>query len=85
MQKNNIGYLCGSRSYSRTIYVIFVFRMFCIIEKNRKSYRYFKLIEIFVIKHLETTVWNQYLRYADSFWGLIVLQDGCYDTWQSKS
>ena len=85
MQKDNIGYLCGSRSYPRTIYVIFVFRMFCIIGKNRKSYRYVKLIEIFVIKHLETAVWNQYLRYADTLWSLVVLQDGCYDAWQGES
>ena len=59
--------------------------MFCIIEKNRKTYRYFKLIEIFIIKHLESAVRNQYLRHADTLWCLVVLQDGCNDTWQGES
>ena len=28
---------------------------------------------------------NQYLRYADALWSLVVLQDGCYETWQGES
>lgn len=46
---------------------------------------FIELIEVLVIEHLESAVRNQYLRYADTLWSLIVLQDGCYDTWQGES
>lgn len=37
-----------------------------------------------VIEHLETTVRNEYLWYTNTLWGLVVLDDSCNDTWQSK-
>ena len=46
---------------------------------------FIELIEVLVIEHLESAVRNQYLRYADALWSLVVLQDGCYDTWQGES
>ena len=46
---------------------------------------FIELIEVLVIEHFESAVRNQYLRNADTLWSLVVLQDGCYDTWQSES
>ena len=46
---------------------------------------FIELIEILVVEHFESAVRNQYLRYADALWSLVVLQDGCYDTWQGES
>ena len=46
---------------------------------------FIELIEILVVEHFESAVRNQYLRYADALWSLVVLQDGCYDTWQPES
>ena len=44
-----------------------------------------ELIEILVVEHFESAVRNQYLRYADALWSLVVLQNGCYDAWQGES
>ena len=46
---------------------------------------FIELIEILVVEHFESAVRNQYLRYADALWSLVVLQDGGYDTWQGES
>ena len=46
---------------------------------------FIELIEILVVEHFESAVRNQYLRYADALWSLVVLQDGSYDTWQGES
>lgn len=42
------------------------------------------LVEVLVIEHLESAVRYQYLRYADTLWSLVVLQDRGYDTWQGE-
>ena len=52
---------------------------------NRCFIEWIELIEVLVVEHLESAVRNQYLRYADTLWSLVVLQDGCYDTWQGES
>ena len=52
---------------------------------NRCFIEFIELIEILVVEHFESAVRNQYLRYADTLWSLVVLQDGCYDTWQGES
>ena len=51
----------------------------------RMNRSFIELIEILVVEHFKSAVRNQYLRYADTFWSLVVLQDGCYDTWQGES
>ena len=52
---------------------------------NRCFIEFIELIEILVVEHFESAVRNQYLRYADALWSLVVLKDGCYDTWQGES
>ena len=83
MQKDNCGRLLGSRSYPRTICFILILSNESKFLSNESIF--FELIEVLVIEHLESAVRNQYLRYADTLWSLVVLQDGCYDTWQGES
>ena len=39
---------------------------------------------IFLVDEVKTCVRAQNLRYADTLWSLVILEEGCYDTWQSQ-
>ena len=80
MQKDNYDHLLKAVEVILVQYV-FVF----LIEWMYIQSVWFELVEVLVIEHLESAVRNQYLRHADTLWSLVVLQDGCYDTWQGES